>query len=56
VTVGQDGNMIEEVQTAVKYQAKRIVNAAQWESESINNKEPIDNRFALSKSILFPFK
>jgi NAD(P)H dehydrogenase (quinone) len=30
VTVDQDGNMIEDVEAAVKYQAKRTVNVAGW--------------------------
>lgn len=30
VTVGQDGKMIEDVQAAVKHQAKRTVNVAEW--------------------------
>lgn len=30
VTVGQDGNMIEDVQAAVKHQAKRTVTVAEW--------------------------
>lgn len=30
VTVGQDGKMIEDVQAAVKHQAKRTVTVAQW--------------------------
>jgi len=30
VTVGQDGKMIEDVQDAVKYQAKRTVQVAEW--------------------------
>lgn len=30
VTVGQDGNMIEDVQAAVKHQAKRTVTVAGW--------------------------
>lgn len=30
VTVGQDGKMIEDVQAAVKYQAKRTVTVAEW--------------------------
>ena len=30
VTVGQDGKMIEDVQAAVKQQAKRTVTVAQW--------------------------
>lgn len=30
VTVGQDGKMIEDVEEAVKYQAKRTVEVAQW--------------------------
>lgn len=30
VTVGQDGNMIEDVQGAVTYQAKRTVQIAEW--------------------------
>ncbi|MEH7883718.1 NAD(P)H:quinone oxidoreductase [Bacillus sp. JJ1609] len=30
VTVDQDGNMVEDVQAAVKYQAKRTVTVAEW--------------------------
>ncbi|WP_153723296.1 NAD(P)H:quinone oxidoreductase type IV [Sporosarcina cascadiensis] len=30
VTVGQDGQMVEDVQAAVKYQAKRTVQVAEW--------------------------
>jgi NAD(P)H dehydrogenase (quinone) len=30
VTVGQDGNMIEDVQGAVKHQAKRTIQVAEW--------------------------
>ena len=30
VTVGQDGKMIEDVQAAVKHQAKRTVTVAEW--------------------------
>ena len=30
VTVGQDGKMIEDVEAAVKYQAKRTVTVADW--------------------------
>jgi len=30
VTVGQDGKMIEDVEEAVKYQAKRTVTVAEW--------------------------
>jgi len=30
VTVGQDGKMIEDVQSAVKHQAKRTVQVAEW--------------------------
>ncbi|WP_442853203.1 NAD(P)H:quinone oxidoreductase type IV [Bacillus sp. EB01] len=30
VTVGQDGKMIEDVEAAVKYQAKRTVTVAEW--------------------------
>ncbi|MED4449060.1 NAD(P)H:quinone oxidoreductase, type IV, partial [Cytobacillus firmus] len=30
VTVDQDGNMIEDVKEAVKYQAKRTVTVAEW--------------------------
>ncbi|HIV74234.1 MAG TPA: NAD(P)H:quinone oxidoreductase [Candidatus Pseudogracilibacillus intestinigallinarum] len=30
VTVDQDGNMVEDVEGAVKYQAKRTVQVAQW--------------------------
>ncbi len=30
VTVDQNGNMIEDIQAAVKYQAKRTVTVAQW--------------------------
>jgi NAD(P)H dehydrogenase (quinone) len=30
VTVGQDGKMIEDVQAAVKHQAKRTVSVAEW--------------------------
>lgn len=30
VTVDQDGNMVEDVEAAVKYQAKRTVNVAGW--------------------------
>jgi NAD(P)H dehydrogenase (quinone) len=30
VTVDQNGNMIEDVQAAVKHQAKRTVTVAQW--------------------------
>ena len=30
VTVGQDGNMVEDVQAAVKHQAKRTVTIADW--------------------------
>lgn len=30
VTVGQDGKMVEDVQEAVKYQAKRTVMVAEW--------------------------
>ncbi|MFE8695765.1 NAD(P)H:quinone oxidoreductase [Cytobacillus sp. FJAT-53684] len=30
VTVGQDGNMVEDVQAAVKHQAKRTVTIAEW--------------------------
>jgi NAD(P)H dehydrogenase (quinone) len=28
--VGQDGNMIEDVQAAVKHQAKRTVTVTEW--------------------------
>ena len=37
VTVDQDGNMIEDVEAAVKYQAKRTVNVAGWVKNG-NNK------------------
>lgn len=30
VTVGQDGKMVEDVEAAVKYQAKRTVTVAEW--------------------------
>ena len=30
VTVDQDGKMIEDVQAAVKHQAKRTVTVAEW--------------------------
>ncbi len=30
VTVGQDGKMVEDVEAAVKYQAKRTVSVAEW--------------------------
>lgn len=33
VTVGQDGKMIEDVEAAVKYQAKRTVQIAEWVSQ-----------------------
>ncbi|MFP7175891.1 NAD(P)H:quinone oxidoreductase [Priestia filamentosa] len=34
VTVGQDGKMIEDVQAAVKHQAKRTVTVAEWVKKS----------------------
>lgn len=35
VTVGQDGKMVEDVQEAVKYQAKRTVMVAEWVKKGI---------------------
>jgi len=35
VTVGQDGKMIEDVQAAVKHQAKRTVTVAEWVKKGI---------------------
>ncbi|MGD6832883.1 NAD(P)H:quinone oxidoreductase [Sutcliffiella halmapala] len=36
VTVGQDGKMIEDVQAAVKHQAKRTVTVAEWVKKANN--------------------
>ena len=35
VTVGQDGKMIEDVQVAVKHQAKRTVTVAEWVKKAL---------------------
>ncbi len=39
VTVGHDGKMIEDVQAAVKHQAKRTVTVAQWVKKGANSIE-----------------
>jgi NAD(P)H dehydrogenase (quinone) len=38
VTVDQDGRMKEEVEAAVKYQAKRTVTVAEWVKNGLNNR------------------
>ncbi|MGJ9383576.1 DoxX family protein [Salipaludibacillus sp. CF4.18] len=39
VTVGQDGKMQEDLEEAAKYQAKRVVQVAEWIKKETNNKE-----------------
>ena len=41
VSVDQDGNMIEDVQAAVKHQAKRTVTVAKWVKMRISNQTKI---------------
>ena len=37
VTVDQEGKMVEDVEAAVKYQAKRTVTVAQWLKQGAGN-------------------
>lgn len=47
VTVGQDGKMIEDVEAAVKHQAKRTVTVAEWvkKRKSISRKQSWSKKF-----------